>query len=79
MKKILVTLVMFLALLSSCSLSANQEEAQEITSTFQEVNYKGHSYIIFMYSIAGTYAGYGGLTHNPDCPCKKGDNNDSKD
>ena len=72
MRKILLTLIMFLALLSSCKISPNQEEAQEITSTFQEVNYKGHSYIIFIYNNAGSYDGYGGLTHNPDCKCLKG-------
>lgn len=72
MKKVLATLVIFLALLSSCTLPANQEESQEITSTFQEVDYKGHSYIIFMYHQKGAYTGYGGLTHNPDCKCQKG-------
>lgn len=72
MKKVLATLVMFLALLSSCDLSANQEETQELTSAFQEVNYKGHSYIVFMYHQTGAYTGYGGLTHNPDCKCQKG-------
>ena len=71
--KIIATLIIFLMLLSSCKISANQEEAQDITSTFQEVEYKGHSYILFMYHVSGAYAGYGGLTHNPDCKCQKGD------
>ena len=70
MKKILAILIMLVALLTSCDTSANQEEAQEITSTFREVNYKGHSYIMFKYCTG--YQGYAGLTHNPDCPCKKG-------
>lgn len=72
MKKILAILIMLAALLASCDTSATQEEAQEFTSTFREVNYKGHSYIIFTYHNPGSYAGYGGLTHNPNCPCKKG-------
>jgi len=72
MKKILAILILLAALLSSCDTSVSQEEAQEITSTFREVNYKGHSYIMFMYNNEGSYAGYGGLTHNPDCKCQKG-------
>jgi len=76
MKKILAILLMLAALLASCDISENQDEEQELTSTFREVNYKGHSYIIFMYHNTGSYAGYGCLTHNPDCQCKKGGNNE---
>ena len=71
--KIIATLIIFLVLLAGCDISADQEKAQEVTSTFREVEYKGHSYIVFMYHPAGSYAGFGGLTHNPDCKCQKGD------
>ena len=69
MKKILAILVMLAALLASCDETAEQrqERFQSFsTEEFCEVEYKGHSYIMF------GHQGYAGLTHNPDCPCKKG-------
>lgn len=72
MKKLLLALVCILAL-QSCVISADEEDAKKMAETFQEVEYKGHSYIIFAYHHAASYAGYGGLTHNPDCPCHKTD------
>lgn len=72
MKKILTTLAIAVVLLSSCTISADQEEAQKMVDTFQEVEYKGHSYIVFAYHYGGTYTSFGGLTHNPDCEkCKE--------
>lgn len=65
---------MLVVLLVSCEMPTNQEEAQDLTSAFREVNYKGHSYILFRSTMGN--AGYAGLTHNPDCPCKKGTNNE---
>lgn len=74
MKKILTILILLVVLLASCEMSANQEEAQDLTSTFREVNYKGHSYVLFRSTIGNT--GYAGLTHNPDCQCNKGEQNE---
>jgi len=74
MKKILAILILLAALLASCGVSEDKETMQQFsTENFCEVEYKGHSYIMFMYSVG--YVGYAGLTHNPDCPCKKGGDN----
>ena len=71
MKKILAILILLAALLASCGVSEDKETMQQFsTENFCEVEYKGHSYIMFMYSVG--YVGYAGLTHNPDCQCKKG-------
>jgi len=72
MKKLLLALVCIIAL-QSCTISADKEEAEKMAESFQEVEYKGHSYIIFAYHQAFSYAGYGGISHNPDCPCHKTD------
>lgn len=72
MKKLLLVLAC-IAALQSCTISADEEDAKEMAETFQEVEYKGHSYIIFAYHPGGSYAGYSGLTHNPDCHCHKTD------
>lgn len=75
MKKILIILVLLVTLLTSCELSADKETLQQFSAeTFHEVEYKGHSYIMFKYAIGN--AGYAGLTHNPDCQCKKGEQNE---
>lgn len=76
MKKILAIMIMLAALLASCDETAEQrqERFQSFsTEEFCEVEYKGHSYIMFMYDFG--HQGYAGLTHNPDCPCKKGGDN----
>jgi hypothetical protein len=72
MKKLLLALVCIIAL-QSCTISADEEDAKEMVETFQEVEYKGHSYIVFAYHTVGSYASFSGLTHNPDCPCHKTD------
>ena len=72
MKRIFKTLfsALLLALCMSSCESASQEEAQSYAErTFREIEYKGHSYIMFFY--AEGYSGYAGLEHNPDCPCHK--------
>lgn len=71
MKKILAILVLFVVLLTSCDESKQKQLQQFSAENFCEVEYKGHSYIMFRYCVG--YQGYAGLTHNPDCPCKKGD------
>lgn len=78
MKKLLLVLVCILAL-QSCVISADEEDAKKMAETFQEVEYKGHSYIIFAYHLGGSYVGYGGLTHNPDCPCHTDSVNNGND
>lgn len=74
MKKILIILVLLVALLTSCSHGSQDELQQIVNNGFHEVEYKGHSYIMFKYAVGN--AGYAGLTHNPDCPCKKGGNDE---
>jgi hypothetical protein len=80
MKKILAILIMLVALLASCddeTAEQKQERLQRFsTDTFCEVEYKGHSYIMFLYGRDNQ--GYSGLTHNPDCPCKKGGNDETE-
>lgn len=64
---------MLAALLASCDKTAEQKQERLqrfATKHFSEVEYKGHSYIMFKYTFGDH--GYAGLTHNPDCPCKKG-------
>lgn len=73
MKKLLLLALLCIIALQSCVISADEEDAKKMAETFQEVEYKGHSYIIFAYHTAGSYIGFGGLTHNPDCPCYKTD------
>lgn len=70
MKKLLLVLACAIGL-QSCVISADEEDAKKMSETFQEVEYKGHSYIIFAYHPVASYASFGGLTHNPDCPCHK--------
>ena len=71
MKKILAILILLVALLASCNNASKQEQLQQFSDeNFYEIEYKGHSYIMFMYSFG--HQGYAGITHNPDCPCKKG-------
>lgn len=69
--RIKAILIVFTALLSSYTVSADKEEAQQLTDAFQEVEYREHSYIVFTYHYEPSYEGYGGLTHNPDCKCLK--------
>lgn len=76
MKKILCMLIIAVCL-SSCA-DANQQEVQEYANdSFREIEYKGHSYIMFR-STEG-YSGFAGLEHNPDCSCHKKLNQDTND
>ena len=36
-----------------------------------EFKYKGHSYIKFLDAPVGSYRGYAGVVHNPECECFK--------
>lgn len=79
MKRIFKTLFSALLLafcMSSCANATEQEIQEYANDSFREIEYKGHSYIMFR-STEG-YSGYAGLEHNPDCPChKKGGQNDN--
>lgn len=66
MKKPTLTLLALLALtLTGCSPKSDSDFAGHIT----EFNYKGHRYLRY-YESYGNGA-VGGITHNPDCPCRE--------
>lgn len=74
--KIKTTIIILSVLLSGCTIAADQQDAEDMTESFHEVEYKGHSYIVFGNHVGGTYVTYSGLTHNPDCKCQKGGEDD---
>lgn len=75
MKKLTLTLLALLAL-TGCK-KPTPEERQQIQERLQQIDnehlrddlhtvkYNGHSYIIYQ----GRYKG--GITHDPDCPCRE--------
>lgn len=71
MKKLTLTLLALLALtLTGCENPSTNAQSQRIESSgipesLEVVKFKGHSYIL--------YKGYrrGGITHDPDCPCRE--------
>lgn len=73
MKKLTLTLLSLLALtLTGCleesqmgKVDTNQQWLSEIDDKIVTAEYRGHSYII--------YKGVekGGITHDPDCPCRE--------
>ena len=72
MKKLTLTLLILLALtLTGCEnpkANAQQQciiESSGVPECLETVKFRGHSYIL--------YKGYkrGGITHDPDCPCRK--------
>lgn len=71
MKKPILTLLALLALtLTGCENPSANAQSQRIESSgipesLEVVKFKGHSYIL--------YKGYerGGITHDPDCPCRE--------
>lgn len=66
MKKLL--LIMALALCLQSCLSSDEQEVQAMADEhFMNTEYKGHKYVVFMFSIG--QAGFAGLEHDPDCPC----------
>lgn len=36
-----------------------------------EFNYKGHQYVLFRSYDGFNSNSYGGVVHNPDCPCQE--------
>lgn len=69
MKKLTLSILALLALtLTGCTnkqISTDDSELSTFGDRIISAEYKGHSYII--------YKGIerGGITHDPDCPCKK--------
>lgn len=72
MKKLLLTILALLALtLTGCEEeNVSKDDGFDRYDSIQTAEYNGHSYII--------YKGYrkGGITHDPDCPCQKGGENE---
>lgn len=71
MKKLTILFLSLLALmLTGCEYNRTQELIDtDIASQITEFNYKGHKYLLYRQSFA--YQEYGGITHDPDCPCHK--------
>lgn len=83
MKKLTLSILALLALTMTGCKKPTPEERQQIQERKQKIDdeirrndlhtveYNGHSYIIYQ----GRYKG--GITHDPDCPCReKGGSND---
>lgn len=72
MKKPTLTLLALLALtLTGCEDNRTPEQKQQYLdnkygSRIKTVNYRGHSYILYSEFRTG-----GGITHDPDCPCRE--------
>lgn len=75
MKKITLAILALLALtLTGCEDNRTPEQKQraidaDIASHIIEFNYKGHRYLL--YQQVCDRGGYGGITHDPDCPCRE--------
>ncbi len=77
MKKLTLTLLALLVLTLTGCKKPTPEERQQIQERLQQIDdknrrddlhtveYNGHSYIIYQ----GRYKG--GITHDPDCPCRE--------
>lgn len=71
MKKLTLSILALLALtLTGCEYNRTQEQIDaEIASNITEFNYKGHRYLLYKRNYAK--GGIGGITHDPDCPCRE--------
>lgn len=73
MKKLLfVAFIALLGVMSSCTHGKTYEEKQELIKYFDTVEYKEHTYVMFLCTSFGK--GYCGIEHDPDCQnpiCKK--------
>jgi len=63
MKKVSKILIVAAVLFCGCSLSNPEIKGRNRMDT-HHFEYKGHQYIEF-----GAVGGYGGVVHDPDCPC----------
>lgn len=71
MKKITLAILALLALtLTGCEDNKTQEQIDaDIAIDMTEFNYKGHKYLLYKRGYAK--GGLGGITHDPDCPCRE--------
>lgn len=71
MKKLTLSILALLALtLAGCDGNKTQQQIDaEIASNITEFNYKGHHYLLYKHNYAK--GGIGGITHDPDCPCRE--------
>lgn len=79
MKKptIILTVIVCVAAMVSCKPTTQLQRDADMADHITEVNYKGHRYLL--YKEGYSHRGYGGIVHDPDCPChKKGGLNDAK-
>ncbi len=76
MKKLTISILALLALtLTGCEESTQEQIDADVASKITEVNYKGHKYLLYKQFYGK--GGIGGLTHDPDCPCReKGESDD---
>lgn len=72
MKNLTIAILALLALtLTGCEDNRTQEQKQQCLDNkydgyIKTVNYRGHSYILY-----SEYRTGGGITHDPDCPCRE--------
>lgn len=72
MKNLTIALLALLALtLTGCEDSRTPEQKQQYLDNMyggyiKTANYRGHSYILY-----SEYRTGGGITHDPDCPCRE--------
>lgn len=71
MKKLTLTLFALIALtLTGCESNKIQEQIDaDMAVHITEFNYKGHKYLLYKQSYYK--GGVGGITHDPDCPCRE--------
>lgn len=71
MKKLTLTFLALLALtLTGCEDNRTQEQINaDMAAHVSEFSYKGHQYIL--YRSDGVNSRIGGITHDPDCPCRE--------
>lgn len=70
MKKPTLTLLALLALtLTGCEKPTKEQINADIAAHISEISYKGHQYIL--YRSDGVNSRIGGITHDPDCPCRE--------
>ena len=75
MKKLTLSILALLALtLTGCEESTQEQIDADVASHIQKVNYEGHKYLL--YQLPNGYQGYGGITHDPDCPCHNKQSNE---
>lgn len=71
MKKLIILLLLTATCESTVVERTHQEQTVNFHGDISEVEYKGHSYIVFRYCGPG-YDGIGlGVMHDPDCYCMK--------